>query len=84
MKKQIFGRYIIADPNVCHCKPIFKGTRILVSDVLRQVASGMDWESIMNEWNNNISREAINEAVSLASKAFTDHADDFVLESSGV
>ena len=84
MKAKIIGRYIVADPDVCHGKPIFKGTRILVSDVLQQVSSGMDWETIVDEWNNNIDIEAINEAVTLASKAFVDHADEFIVEPSAV
>lgn len=33
------GRYIVADTEICHGKPTFAGTRILVADVLEQVAS---------------------------------------------
>jgi uncharacterized protein (DUF433 family) len=28
------GRYIVADPAICHGKPTFKGTRVFVADVL--------------------------------------------------
>ena len=66
MKKQsnahILGRYIIADPKICHGKPTFRGTRVMVADVLDQVASGMAWESIVEEWNDSITKEAIGEA----------------------
>jgi uncharacterized protein (DUF433 family) len=31
---KMLGRYIVADSAVCHGKPTFVGTRILVSDVL--------------------------------------------------
>lgn len=43
------GRHIVADPDVCHGKPIFVGTRIMVSQVLKQVAKGMSWDEITAE-----------------------------------
>jgi hypothetical protein len=33
-QSQVLGRYIVADPDICHGKPTFRGTRILVADVL--------------------------------------------------
>lgn len=77
---KIFGRYIVADPKICHGKPTFRGTRIFVSDVLDQVASGMAWESIIEDWHDSITKEAIAEAVQLATQAWTKHSDEFVLE----
>lgn len=47
MKKRLAGRYIVTDLKVCHGQPTFRGTRILVADVLEQVASGIAWESIV-------------------------------------
>lgn len=67
------GRHIVADSKVCHGKPTFRGTRIFVGDVLEQVASGMDWQSIIEEWRGAIGRDAIAEAVRLASEALIDH-----------
>jgi uncharacterized protein (DUF433 family) len=32
---------MVADPDICHGKPTFRGTRILVADVLDQVAAGL-------------------------------------------
>lgn len=64
------GRYIIQDPEICHGKPTFKGTRILVVDILDQLSNGMDWESIIEEWHGSINKEAIKEAIFLAKKAF--------------
>ncbi len=43
------GRYIVSDPSVCHGEPTFRGTRILVADVLDQVARGTAWETIVDE-----------------------------------
>ncbi len=78
-KARLIGRHIVADPAVCHGQPTFRGTRILVSDVLEQVSSGMAWESIVLEWRDRVSREAIAEAVRLASQAFQDHAGQYVV-----
>lgn len=72
------GRWIVADSRVCHGKPTFRGTRILVSDVLEMVAQGMAWETIIAEWHGDISKEAIAEAVRLSSEAFIKHSDDFL------
>ncbi len=80
MEPQIIGRYIVADPKICHGKPTFRGTRIMVADVLDQIAEGLAWESIIEGWHNSISREAIAEALQLARQAFLSHVDEFVLE----
>lgn len=79
LTERAIGRYIVADPKVCHGQPTFRGTRILVSDVLEQVASGMAWESIVEDWHESITQEAIKEAVDLASQALLKHADEFIL-----
>lgn len=79
-KVQLMGRHIVSDPKICHGKPTFRGTRVLVSDVLDQVASGMAWETIIEEWNDSITKEAIREAVELASQALLKHKDEFILE----
>ena len=67
--KGMIGRFIVADPAICHGQPTFRGTRILVSDVLEQVATGVAWETIVEEWRGNVSLDAISEAVRLASQA---------------
>ena len=82
---RIIGRFIIADPAICHGQPTFRATRILVADVLEQVAAGIAWETIIEEWRGNVTSEAISEAVRLASQAFRDHsgqytAPEYVLE----
>jgi len=70
MPKKNLGRYIVADPEVCHGKPTFKGTRILVEQVLKQVAKGLSWDVIVEEWRGDISLDAIAEAVELARRSF--------------
>ena len=78
-KAKILGRYIVADPMICHGKPTFRGTRIFVADVLDQVASGLAWETIIEEWHDSITKEAIAEAVQLATKALLKHSDEFII-----
>jgi hypothetical protein len=48
MSQKLIGRYIVVDPQICHGKPTFRGTRIMVSQVFHQVASGMAWETIVD------------------------------------
>jgi uncharacterized protein (DUF433 family) len=68
-RKIVLGRYVVADPKICHGKLTFRGTRIFVADVLEQVAKGMNWESITESWGGSVSQEAIAEAVRLAREA---------------
>jgi uncharacterized protein (DUF433 family) len=76
---QLLGRYIVAGPDICHGKPTFRGTRILVADVLEQVAAGLAWETIIEEWRGSITHEAIAEAVRLARQALLEHVSEYVL-----
>jgi uncharacterized protein (DUF433 family) len=80
MKTTFMGRYIVTDPEICHGKPTFRGTRILVADVLEQVADGLAWETIIEEWRGSISHEAIAEAIRLSRQAFLENADKQALE----
>ena len=80
MSAKSVGRYMVIDPEICHGKPTFHGTRIMVAQVLEMVASGMAWEAIIQQCHGSISREAIAEAVSLASKVFIEHAQEYALE----
>ena len=41
MKKIVINKYIVADPQICHGKPTFKGTRIMVWQALEMLSSGM-------------------------------------------
>jgi hypothetical protein len=65
------GRHIVADPEVCHGQPTFKGTRIMVWQVLDDVAAGRSWEFICNvRWGGRIPLGAVAEAVKLAETAW--------------
>ncbi|HEV2330745.1 MAG TPA: DUF433 domain-containing protein [Verrucomicrobiae bacterium] len=64
------GEYIVADPKICHGKPTFKGTRIMVWQVLEDVAEGRSWDFICNRrWGGRIPLSAVAEAVRLAQEA---------------
>lgn len=77
---KLLGRYVVADPKICHGKPTFRGTRIMVWQVLEMLAEGLAWETIIEECHNSISKEAIAEAIRLSGEAFLKHADEFALE----
>ncbi len=69
MKVGLSSRYIVVDPSICHGRPTFRGTRVLVADILIQVSRGMAWEAILAEWPGALTKEAIAEAVKLTREA---------------
>lgn len=68
-KRVELGQYLVADPEICHGQPTFKGTRIMVKSVLFYVSQGKDWTWISGQYFGKVSREAVAEAVKLASEA---------------
>ena len=54
MKAKELGKYIVADPQICHGQPTFRGTRILVKTALEMVARGKDWDTIVKNWGGRI------------------------------
>ncbi len=70
------GRFIVADPEVCHGKLTFDGTRILMRTVLAYLASGKSMEWILDEWPQ-LPREAIEEAMRLATNALLKRYDEY-------
>jgi hypothetical protein len=70
-KRLELGQHIVADPAICHGKPTFKGTRIMVWQVLEDVAEGRSWDFICNtRWGGRIPLAAVGEAVRLARQAW--------------
>ena len=80
-RRKLLGRYIVSDPEICHGKPTFLGTRVMVAQVLKQVAKGIDWDKISAEWRGSVTKEAIAEAIQLAERTFEEHALEYALES---
>ncbi len=60
------GQFIVADPEVCHGKPTFKGTRIMVWQVLDALGRGESADEIVDAWDGRITKGAIAETVRLA------------------
>ena len=60
---KLLRRHIVVDPKVCHGKPTFRGTRIMVWQVLEMLADGLAWETIIEQCHNSITRDAIAEAI---------------------
>ena len=40
MRKVVINKYIVADPGICHGKPTFKETRIMVWQILEMLSAG--------------------------------------------
>lgn len=79
-KARVLGQYIVADPAICHGEPTFRGTRIMVWQVIEMLANGLAWETIIEQCHNSIGREAIAESIRLSGLAFLKHVDDFAVE----
>ena len=65
------GKYIVADPFICHGSPTFKGTRKLVRDAIEAFTLGLTIDELAEE--AEVSREAIIEALQLASAAVNEY-----------
>lgn len=58
---------ISIDPKVCHGKPVIKGTRVLVSNILGYLASGQTIEDVLKDFPH-ISKEDVLAAISFGSQ----------------
>jgi len=57
--------HITVDPNVCHGKPCIKGTRVMVSVILDNLAAGLTTEDLIKSYPS-VSREAVQAAIAYA------------------
>lgn len=44
------SKHISFDPSICHGKPVVRGTRILVSNVIGAVAAGESFKQILEDY----------------------------------
>ena len=72
-KRIEFGEYVVSDPKICGGDLTFKGTRVLVKDVLYFVAEGKSWDWIADGYHG-LPQAAIAEAVRLAGAALIEKA----------
>lgn len=66
MKRVVINKYIVADPKICHGKPTFKGTRIMVWQILEMLKAGMSNKEIISDFPN-LREEHIKSALDYAS-----------------
>lgn len=50
MKRITINKYIVADSQICHGKPTFKGTRVMVWQILEMLSAGESSKKIVNEF----------------------------------
>ena len=75
--------FIVADPAICHGKPTYKGTRIMVWQVLAMLERGESWDYIRQAWPGYISDEAITETIRLARSSLLDEHGRLMKEPAG-
>jgi len=68
-------KYITVDPEICHGKPVFKGSRIMVWEVLDMLKAGESVESIIRSFPS-LNKEMIEEALDYAVKVLK--AEEYV------
>ena len=66
------GKYIVADSGICHGKPTFKGSRVMVWQVLAELPRGERVDELCDAWPRAVTPEAVAEAVELAGAMFRD------------
>ena len=59
--------YVVVDPKVCHGRACIKGTRIMVSVVLDNLAAGLTPEEIVQSYPP-LTREAVQAAMAYAAE----------------
>lgn len=73
VKRIELGRFIVADPAICHGKPTFKGTRIMVWQVFEHLALGEPLEDFPKHFPGRVSLEATREALELGREFFAEN-----------
>ena len=71
------NKRISISAEVCHGKPVIKGTRVLVSNILGSLASGETIEEVLEDYPN-ITTEDVSAALDFGSvlSSFETHAYD--------
>lgn len=59
--------YIAVDPAICHGKACIKGTRIMVSVILDNLAAGLSIDEILHSYPS-LNREAVRAAITYAAE----------------
>lgn len=73
MRKVVINNYIVADPQICHGKPTFKGTRIMVWQILEMLKHENGDREIFEAFphlNKNHIKAALEYAASLTKEGY--------------
>lgn len=60
--------HIEINPNICHGKPVIKGTRIMVWQILDLVADGVAFDKIVNNYFPQATKENIKACIEYANQ----------------
>ena len=66
------GNHLVVDPRICHGELAFRGTRVPVETILSYLANGYSLAYLRKSWPE-VSAEAIQEAINLASERLIEH-----------
>ena len=72
MNRVEIGKYLVIDSEICYGELAFKGTRIPVETVLTFLRMGDSIDELIADWPE-LSCEAIDEAIQLATVALLEH-----------
>ena len=61
-------RRIVVNPLICHGKPVIKGTRVMVSDILDLLEYGKNFDEIITIYFPNITNEDISACIHFANE----------------
>ena len=73
MKRVIINKYIVADPQICHGKPTFKSTRVMVWQILEMLKDGQTEKDIFEAFprlNIHHIKAALEYAASLTKEGY--------------
>lgn len=73
------GDFIVMDPAICHGQPTYKGSRVMVWQVLHDIEAERAWELIEDDWPGTVTKPAIAESIRLALAFFLARADEYAV-----
>lgn len=66
------NEHIVADEDICGGTPTFKGTRVMVWQIIELLSAGVTIEEILKDYFPQLTREAILSALNYASRTIED------------
>lgn len=72
---------ISVNPNVCHGKPVIKGTRVMVYQILDLVENGVSFDEIIRDYFPHITKKDIRACIHYANSLVKDEEVHFFEES---